>query len=78
MKAVLRVKLIALSACKRNRREHTQLLDSTPKSSRTKETDTTKWCICRRQQIIKLPAKIKQVETKKDYIKIQQNLELFL
>jgi hypothetical protein len=77
MKAVLRGKLIALSASKKKlERECTSSLIATAGSSRTKRANTHKRS--RHQEIIKLRAEIGQVETKKNYTKNQQIQELFL
>jgi len=77
MKAVLRGKLISLSACRKKQdRAYIISLTSHPKSLEQKEANTPRrsW----RQEIIKLRAEINQVETKKDYTKYQQNQKLVL
>jgi hypothetical protein len=60
----------------RNWREHTQQLNSTPESSRTKkETNTPKRN--RSQEIIKLMAEINQVETKRSTQRINKTRSWF-
>ena len=66
MKAVLRGKLIALSASKRKlERAYTSNLTAQLKALEQKEADTPKRS--RWQEIIKLRAEINQIETKKLY-----------
>jgi len=79
MKAVLRRKLIALSASrKKQERAYFSSLTAHLKSLDQKEAKTPR---SRMQGIIKLRAEIKQVgkkRTKKDYTKNQQNQNLFI
>jgi hypothetical protein len=76
MKAVLRGKLIALSASKKKlERVYTSSLTAHLKALEQKGVNTPKKSS--QQQIIKLWAKINQVETK-SYTKNQQNQELVL
>ena len=64
MKAVLRGKLIALSASKKKlERAYTSNLTTQFKDIEQKEVDTPKWS--RHQEIFKLREEIKQVETKR-------------
>ena len=66
MKAVLRRKLIALSASKKElKRAYISNLTAQLKSLEQKEADTPKRS--RRQEIIKLRAEIDQIETKKNH-----------
>jgi hypothetical protein len=77
MKAVLRRKLIALSACKKKlERAHTSSLIAHLKALEQKEANSPKRS--RQQEIIKLRAEINQVETKKNYSKNQPKEELVL
>jgi hypothetical protein len=77
MKAVLRGKLIALSASKKKlERAHTASLTAHLKALKQKEATSPKGS--RWQEIIKLKAKINQVETKRNYTKNQPNQELVL
>ena len=77
MKAVLRGKLIALRASKKNlERAYTSSLTAHLKALEQKEANSPKRS--RRQEIIKLLAEINQVETKKNYTKNQPNQELVL
>jgi hypothetical protein len=77
MKAVLRGKLIALSASK-NKLEstYTSSLTIHLKALEQKEANSPKRS--RRQEIIKLRAEINQMETKRTIKKNQQNQELVL
>jgi hypothetical protein len=64
MKAVLREKLIALSASKKKlKRAYTNSLTAHLKALEQKEANTPQWC--RQQEIIKLRAEISPVETKR-------------
>ena len=66
MKAVLREKLIALSASKKKlEKSYTSSLTTHLKTLEQKETNTPKRS--RRQEIIKLGAEINQIETKELY-----------
>jgi len=77
MKAVLRGKLIALSACrKKQERAYISKLTAHLKALEEKEANTPKRN--RRHEIIKLRAEINQVENKKDHTKNQQNQKLVL
>ena len=72
MKAVIRGKLRALSASKKESGESIYYqLDSTPESSRTKKANRSKRS--RRQEIIKFRAEISQVETNKQTNKQTKN-----
>jgi hypothetical protein len=76
MKAVLKGKLIALSASKKKlERAHTTSLTANLKALEQKEANTPKRS--RQQEIIKLRAETNQVETKKNYTKNQQNRSWF-
>ena len=71
MKAVLRGKLIALSASKKKlERTHTSSLTTHLKALEKKEANSPKRS--RRQEIIKLRAEINQVETKRTIQRINQ------
>ena len=77
MKAFLRGKLIALSASKKKlERAYTNSLTAHLKALEQKEANSPKrsWS----QEIIKLSAKINQVETKEQYKNNQTNWELVL
>ena len=77
MKAVLRGKLIALSASKKElKRAYISNLTAQLKSLEQKEADTPKRS--RWQEIIKLRAEINQIEKKRNIEKNQQNQELVL
>ena len=77
MKAVVKGKLIALSASKKKlERAYTSSLTSRLKVLEQKEANTSKRS--RRQEIIKFRAKINQVETKRTIQKNQQNQKLVL
>jgi hypothetical protein len=77
MKAVVRGKLIALSASKKKlERAYISGLTAYLKVLEQKEANTSKRN--RQQEIIKLRAKINHIETKKNYTKNQQNQELVL
>ena len=72
MKAVLRGKLIALSAYKKKlERAYTSSLTAHLKTLEQKAVNTPKRS--RRQEIIKLRAEINQIETKRSIQKNQQN-----
>ena len=76
MKAVLRGKLIALSASKKKLEQaYTSSLTAHLKALEQKEANSLKRS--RQQEIIKLRAEINQVE-KKNYSKTQPNQELVL
>jgi hypothetical protein len=71
MKAVLRGKLIALSASKKKlEKAYTSSLTEHPKALERKETNTPKRS--RQQEIIKLRAEINHVETKRTIQRINQ------
>ena len=75
MKAVVREKLIALSASqKKLERAYTSNLTAHLKTLEQKGTNTVKWSS--QQEAIKIRAGINQIETKKNYSKNQQNKEL--
>jgi hypothetical protein len=77
MKAVLRGKIIALSASKKNlERAYTSHLTAQMKALEQKEANSSKRS--RRQEIIKLRAKINQVETKRIIRRMKPNQELVL
>ena len=77
MKAVVKGKLIALSASKKKlERAYTSSLTAHLKVLEQKEANTPKRS--RRQEIIKFRAKINQVETKRTIQKNQQNQKLVL
>ena len=76
MKAVLRGKLIALSASKKKlKRAHTSSLTAYLKALEQKEANTPKRS--RKQEIIKLRAEINQVETKRIVQRINQTRSWF-
>jgi hypothetical protein len=76
MKAVLKGKLICMSASKKKlERAYTGSLTAHLKALEQKEANSPKRS--KRQEIIKLSADINQVETKKNYTKNQPNKELF-
>jgi hypothetical protein len=76
MKAVLRRKLIALSASKKKlERAYTTSLTAHLKALEQKEANTTKWS--RWQDIIKLRAEINQVETKRTIQRINKTKSWF-
>jgi hypothetical protein len=76
MKAILRGKLIALSASKKKlERAYTSSLTAHLKALEQKEANTPKRS--RQEEIIKLSVKINQVETK-NYTKNQPNKDLVL
>jgi hypothetical protein len=71
MKAVLRVKLIALSASKKNlERAYTSSLIAHIKALGQKEANSKKRS--RQQEIIKLRAEMNQIETKRNILRIKQ------
>ena len=77
MKAVLRGKLIALSASKKKlERAHISNLTAQLKALEQKEADIPKKS--RQQEIIKIRAEIDQIESKRTIEKNQQNKELVL
>ena len=77
MKAVLRVKFIALSASKKKlERAYISNLTAQLKALEQKEADIPKKSI--QQEIIKIRAEIDQIETKRTIEKNQQNQELVL
>jgi hypothetical protein len=77
MKAVVRGKLIALSASKKKvKRAYTSSLTAHLKALKQKEANTPKRS--RQQEIIKLRAETTQIETKRNHTKNQQNQELAL
>ena len=77
MNAVLRRKLIALSASKKKlERAYNNSLTAHLKAVEEKEASIHKRS--RRQEIIKLEADIKQLGTENNYTKNQQNRELVL
>ena len=77
MKAVLRGKLIALSATKKKlERTYTSSLTAHLKALEQKEPNIPKRN--RKQKIIKLRPEINQVKNKKNHTKNQQNHELVL
>ena len=76
MKAVLRGKLIALSASKKKlERAHTSSLTTHLKALEKKEANSPKRS--RQQEIIKLRAEINQVETKRTIQRIKQTRSWF-
>jgi hypothetical protein len=77
MKAILRGKLIALSAAKKKReRAHISSLTAHLKALEQKEANSPQRG--RRQEIIKLRAEINQVETKRTIQRIKQTRRFFL
>jgi hypothetical protein len=77
MKALLRGKLISLSAFKKKlKKENTSSLTAHLKALEQREANIPKRS--RHQEIIKLRAEISQTETKRNYTKNQQNQELVL
>ena len=75
MKAVLRGKLLALNASKRNWRAYTSNLTAQLKVPEQKEADTPKRS--RQQEIIKLRAEIDQIETKRTIQRINKTKSWF-
>jgi hypothetical protein len=76
MKAVLRGKLIALSASKKKlERAYTSCLTAHLKALEPKEANTPKRCI--QQEVIKLRAEINQVESKRTIQRINQTMSWF-
>ena len=76
MKAVLRGKLIALSACrKKQERAYVSSLTAHLKALEQKEANTPRRS--RRQEIIKLRAEINQVETKRTIERINRTKSWF-
>ena len=76
MKAVLRGKLIALSASKKNlERAYISNLTAQLKALEQKEADTPKRI--RQQEIIKIRAEIDQIETKRTIKRINKTKSMF-